>query len=161
MRPPARAEWLALADRIVSHPATWLAAGNAVLVNHVSGLLSALPAAASAVLVIATIAAAYRRGEEAKLPFFIHGTLTVTSGLLALGEVLARVPAAELAAFEPQVRGDLLASAAIVGWGVGHLFFGRPRCARLGAACRGRPGAFRASDELLAAPHEHDLLQRR
>ncbi len=136
---PAGSDAGGLADAVLSHPATWLAAGNTVLALHVSGIVSALPAAASAGLILATIASAHRRGEAARLPFFIHGTLTLVSGLLALGHVLSVLSPGELAAFGPHARGDLLAAGAIVGWGIGHLFSGAREAADWARNASGAP----------------------
>lgn len=117
------------ADDIISHPASWLASGNHALAMYLSGWdsVDTVPTAIAAGIVFATITKASWQGYKSKLPFFVLGGLTLTTGFATAAEPFQELYQQKenlFEAFKGQLRTDLLGATALIGWGAGHIFTG-------------------------------------
>lgn len=117
------------AGEIASHPATWLASGNQALAMYLSGptSLDTVPTAIAAGIVFTAVTKAAYQGYTTKLPFFVLGGLTLTTGCAAISEPVQQLYNQSdnfLQAFSGQLRTDFLGASALIGWGIGHMFTG-------------------------------------
>lgn len=117
------------ADDIISHPATWLVSGNHALGMYISGWdsLETAPTAIAAGIVFTSVAKASWQGYKTKLPFFVLGGLTLTTGLASIAEpmqILYDQKDHLLEAFQGQLKTEFLGATALIGWGTGHIITG-------------------------------------